>query len=242
MGFGAPPGVTKHTELTDKEVAAIIDHADLSVSDAKLASGVGLTDGQICKLPTAVADQILIRGATAWEPGAVPAAAIEGDYSIWTKIWEYSFSEGLNYLYFLWAAFAADYLCVHYEDDASPDKRRFAVIDLSDGSNKFISPSGEHYTEDISRHDLGFTYYNQIVNIYYYSAMSFSVFGKYLLIGRDGAALFEVWKDGVKVWTSPLASEAVAGATYYYGAGIRYDGKYIVALTSNKKLVCFEGS
>ncbi|MBA7657568.1 hypothetical protein ES703_65507 [subsurface metagenome] len=91
MGFGTPPGVTKHTELTDKEAAGVIDHAtesvttlkikDLNVTDGKLASGVGLSDGQICKLPTAVADQILKRGALAWEPGAVPAPPFEGDYS-----------------------------------------------------------------------------------------------------------------------------------------------------------------
>jgi hypothetical protein len=75
MGFGtppAPPAVTKHTELTDKEVAGVIDHADLSVTDEKLASGVGLSDGQICKLPTAVEDQFLRRGATAWEAGPAP--------------------------------------------------------------------------------------------------------------------------------------------------------------------------
>ncbi len=91
MGFGTPPGVAKHTELTDKEVAGVIDHADesvttlkvkdLNITDPKLASGVGLSDGQICKLPTAVADQILKRGAAAWEVGAAPVPAFEGDYS-----------------------------------------------------------------------------------------------------------------------------------------------------------------
>jgi hypothetical protein len=86
MGFGtppAPPAVTKHTELTDKEVAGVIDHADLSVTDEKLASGVGLSDGQICKLPTATPDQVLKRGATAWEAGDVPPPVLEGDYSDW---------------------------------------------------------------------------------------------------------------------------------------------------------------
>lgn len=97
MGFGAPPGVTKHTELTDKEVAAIIDHADLSVSDAKLASGVGLTDGQLCKLPTAVLDQILKRGALAWEVGAVPAPVLEGDYSTWVFRWKQSTGWGISF-------------------------------------------------------------------------------------------------------------------------------------------------
>lgn len=84
MGFGTPPGVTKHTELTDKEVVGVIDHADLSVTDAKLASGVGLSDGQICKLPVAVADKVLKRGATAWEAGDVPAGLTPWeDYFYW---------------------------------------------------------------------------------------------------------------------------------------------------------------
>ncbi|MBA7657567.1 hypothetical protein ES703_65506 [subsurface metagenome] len=34
-------------------------------------------------MPTAVADQILKRGALAWEVGAVPAPVLEGDYSTW---------------------------------------------------------------------------------------------------------------------------------------------------------------
>jgi len=72
-GLSSAGIVTKHTALTDKEVEGVIDHADESVSDKKLASGVGLSDGQICKLPTAVADKVLKRGATAWEAGDVPA-------------------------------------------------------------------------------------------------------------------------------------------------------------------------
>jgi hypothetical protein len=73
---GVPKGVTKHTELTDKEVAGVIDHADGSVTDGKLASGVGLSDGQICKLPAAVEGKILRRGAVAWEAGDVPAPSV----------------------------------------------------------------------------------------------------------------------------------------------------------------------
>jgi hypothetical protein len=58
--------VTRHTDLTDKEVNGVIDHADGSVTDAKLLSGVGLNDGQIAKLPVASQGQVLTRGATAW--------------------------------------------------------------------------------------------------------------------------------------------------------------------------------
>jgi len=38
-----------------------------SISDAMLASGAGLADGNLCKLPTATEGQLLGRGATAWQ-------------------------------------------------------------------------------------------------------------------------------------------------------------------------------
>ena len=76
-------GATKHTELTDKDPGGVIDHGDKTittpkirngaVTDSKLASGVGLIDGQIAKLPAAVSGQVLKRGATAWEAGEPPA-------------------------------------------------------------------------------------------------------------------------------------------------------------------------
>jgi len=85
---GVPKGVTKHTELTDKEVDGVIDHANGSVTDAKLASGVGLSDGQICKLPVAVEGKVLTKGAAAWEavdaPITIfhPMAMVSGDGSL----------------------------------------------------------------------------------------------------------------------------------------------------------------
>jgi hypothetical protein len=112
---GVPKGVTKHTELTDKEVAGVIDHADasvttskvkdlniteekiapdavttskvkdLNITDAKLASGVGLSDGQICKLPTAAAGNVLKRGIAAWEAGNAALSELIIDVA---KDWE----------------------------------------------------------------------------------------------------------------------------------------------------------
>ena len=83
------PRLFKHTQLTDKEVAGAIDHADSSVTDAKMASGVGLSDEQICKLPVAVADKVLKRGAAAWEAGDVPAGLIPWeDYFYWLTLME----------------------------------------------------------------------------------------------------------------------------------------------------------
>jgi hypothetical protein len=89
---GVPKGVTKHTELTDKEVAGVIDHADGSVTDGKLASGVGLSDGQICKLPAAVEGKILTRGAAAWE-------AVDAPITIFQPMSLVLASEGLDVLY-----------------------------------------------------------------------------------------------------------------------------------------------
>ncbi len=59
-------GVTSHTSLANKEPAGVIDHADLSVTDTKLASGVGLGDGQLCKLPAAPDGKVLGRSGGAW--------------------------------------------------------------------------------------------------------------------------------------------------------------------------------
>ncbi|MBU4373910.1 MAG: hypothetical protein KJ714_05610 [Euryarchaeota archaeon] len=68
-------GTRNHNDLQNKEVAGVIDHADASVSDAKLISGVGLSDTQIAKLPTATEGKILRRGAAAWEAGDTGLAA-----------------------------------------------------------------------------------------------------------------------------------------------------------------------
>jgi hypothetical protein len=76
-------GVTKHTDLTDKEVNGVIDHANGSVTDAKLLSGVGLNDGQIAKLPTATQGQVLTRGASAWEAQAPSGGGFNSRISIY---------------------------------------------------------------------------------------------------------------------------------------------------------------
>lgn len=71
-----PFGITKHIDLTDKEVAGVIDHADSSVTDGKIASGVGLADTEICKLPVGVEGQALVRGAAAWGAGSAGIAGV----------------------------------------------------------------------------------------------------------------------------------------------------------------------
>lgn len=173
------------------------------------------------------------------------APQLEGNYSTWTELWEYTYDGGLAAWYYNWGVFQGDYLYIIYRDDTAD--RRFAVINLTDGSNKFLSTDGEYYTELVFLNDISYPMYNTITAING-GALVFSVRGKYLVIGRrdpdfpNETTKFEVWKDGVKVWTSPLASDAVSGATYYRQVGIRHDGKYIVALTDNEVLVCFEGS
>lgn len=137
MGFGTPP-VTKHTELTDKEVAGVLDHADdsvttpkvkdLNITDPKLASGVGLQDTQICKLPVAVLDQILKRGAAAWEPGDAPAPALEGDYSSYSEKWS-SETWAVHLMYIVYGAIDVNSRRVYLQGD-----QVYAVLDLDDGT------------------------------------------------------------------------------------------------------------
>ena len=62
-------GVTAHTALTDKDPAGTIDHANLSVSDAKIASGVGTADTQLLKLPVAADNKVIKRSGGAWGAG-----------------------------------------------------------------------------------------------------------------------------------------------------------------------------
>jgi len=62
-------GISNHTALSGKEAGGAMDHADGSVTDAKLASGAGLADGQILKLPAAVDGQVIGRSGGSW--GAV---------------------------------------------------------------------------------------------------------------------------------------------------------------------------
>ena len=165
---------------------------------------------------------------------------LEGNYSTWTKKWEYTFSEGLNNI--VGASFHEDFLYVIYLDGSV--KRRYVIINLSDGSNKFLSTAGEHYFKSAYGDDYDHARYNALA--YMDGSLVFSIKGKYVVVGRldtgvNQTTTFEVWKDGVKAWTS-LASDAVSGASYYIEAGVRYDGKIIIALTDNNMLVCFEGS
>jgi len=174
-------------------------------------------------------------GATA------PPLILEGDYSSWAEIWEYSFTDDLDSTSDVWLIFGVSYAYLHYEDDQVSKKRRFAVIDLSDGSNHFISDSGVEYTNLLALNDIGIPRFNQLVNVEN-GGMAYSIRGKYLMISQEGNTTFEVWKEGTKVWTSPTAATAVSGASNYESVAISHDGKYIIALVDTKKLVCFEGS
>jgi len=171
-----------------------------------------------------------------------PPTVLEGNYSDWTEKWEYTFSEGLNSI--VGASFHEDFFHVIYEDYSAI--RRYVIINLSDGSNKFLSTAGEHYFRSSYADDYDHARYNVLA--YIDGSIVFSIKGKYAIVGRrdpespNKTTTFEVWKDGVKAWTSPLASDAVLGASSYLMAGIRYDGKIVIALTDTSKLVCFEGS
>ncbi len=178
--------------------------------------------------------------------GTPAAAVLEGDYSTWTKKWEWDFPDGLDDAVSIAVTMSPEHVIIAYEDDRPISTRtRFAVLNISDGSVVFLSPSGVDY--QISEPHSSFTRefnYNTLASLWG-GGMSFSVFVKYLILLLKDDSFFEVWKDGVKVFTSPDASTIFVGATDYGTGLIRYDGKYLIMYVyggGNNKLVCFEGS
>jgi hypothetical protein len=165
---------------------------------------------------------------------------LEGDYNYWAKIWDWTVSEDLDDIDTITVTFGKMYVYVAWGDSAL--NHRFAVLNIADGTELFKSPAGSNYyggEPHISYAELFL--YNTLVPGSYGGA-SFSVLGKYVLILKDGSQTMEVWKDGTLVWTSPKASVAVPGASTYEHLAIRFDGKYVFALTDTHKLVCFENA
>ena len=118
----------------------------------------------------------------------------------------------------------------------------FLILNISDGSEVFSSPIGTDYLWNRSYISyMGGFLYNSLAEVAS-GAGCFSIMSKYVIISQNDGKRFEVWKDGALNWTSPLASAAVSGATTYFHIGLRYDGKYIIAVTDNHRLVCFGGS
>lgn len=70
-------GVTAHIGLTDKEVAGVIDHANLSVTDGKIASGVGTADTQLLKLPVAADGLVIKRAGGVWGAGSAGISGVK---------------------------------------------------------------------------------------------------------------------------------------------------------------------
>jgi len=167
-------------------------------------------------------------------------ACLEGNYTSWSKIWDYDFPDTLDYLLGVSITFGPQHLYMLYRDGNF--NYRFVIIKIADASLVFASPSGSNYTPNYPY--VGFASFFLSNTLVYAEGGGgcFSIFGKYIVVLKDGEATFEVWKDGVLQWTSPLASAAVLGATIYVDLGISWDGKYIIAVTDNYKLVCFEGS
>ncbi len=171
----------------------------------------------------------------------VPAVPLEGDYSSWSELWEYDFPDGLGQSHYCSIFFSPDYLYILYEDGSVGAYSRYAIIGITDASSKYLSPSDSNYLGDFP--DTSYArlpLYNTLAYALN-GASCFSILGKYSLIVLDGFTKFEIWKDGVKTFTSPLASEVVSEASKFYCIGMRYDGKYVIAVTDTKKLVCFVG-
>lgn len=76
-----------------------------------------------------------------------PAEELEGEYTTWTLLWENALDEGLN---------GDEEIAIHIDDINDNDKLylswrdsalkyRFAIKNISDFSDVFLSPSGEFY-------------------------------------------------------------------------------------------------
>jgi len=168
---------------------------------------------------------------------------LEGDYSTWTKIWEWDFDDGVNAFPEMSITLSPDYVYILYHDDGTSSFNRFAILNIGDGSEKFLSPSGEYYqvSSPTVTYLRNFSY-NTLIPLEG-GAGSFSIRGKYVLIPRTGSDVFEIWKDGVKIWTSPSIGDVVEGDNAWQHALIRYDGKYIIVIAyPSLKVICFEGS
>lgn len=168
---------------------------------------------------------------------------LEGDYSTWTEKWQWDFPEGLEDTTDLAITFGPDYIYILYEDDSGSTRPRFVILNIADASSKFLSSSAINYQSSEPHNSYARTFcYNSLVSLLGGGA-SFSIRGKYVLILRSGSETFEVWKDGVLVFTSPVVGDVVTGETDWGVGLIRYDGKYIIISTyPSHKLVCFEGS
>lgn len=168
------------------------------------------------------------------------SATLEPAYSTWTKKWQWDFPEGLRSLTYVSITLSPDYLYILYDDKSY--NARLVTIGISDASEKFTSPAGENYLA--KEPAIPYTMlldYNTLV-LPGVGGASFSIRGKYVVIGVPGLGNFLVFKDGVLTWVSPSADEAVEDASEYGALAIRHDGKYVIAVTDNEKLVCFEGS
>ena len=205
------------------------------------------TDATLENEKTSLINEYVLRGKDRTileeiQPVAAECAGfevIEGNYRTWNKIWEYNFPDGLAASFYVTATFNRQYIYMQYQDSAS--YYRFSVIKFADGSQQFINPSSTHYLCYSGEIDPALYFlYNTLVYAQYGGA-SFSILAKYALILRTGGNRLEVWKDGALTWTSPAASAVVSGATTFMDMAIRYDGKYIVAVTDNNVMVCFEG-
>jgi len=165
---------------------------------------------------------------------------IEGDFSAWSLIWDIPFPDGLNSLLFVDATASKDYLYVTYLDGAP--NSRLLIVKISDGSQVFLSPAATDYLASVGAIS---EYRNFMYNTLVYvlnGGKSFSILAKYVLLLRLDLITLEVWKDGVLQWSSPDPSTIIAGATDWRNGFIRFDGKYVFAVTDNSRIACFEGA
>ena len=176
----------------------------------------------------------------------------EGDYTEWTKKWIKDMPNG---------CYLVEYVDFMIDDknnrihlawfDATPaENARFGIYAISDFSEIFASVAGSNYswsTNDIDGADdytdnrIGFQYgtaRGKVANSFQGNSKSIQT---YLLLLRTDDKTIEVWRGGDTVlWSRDITlDEAAVTPRILY---ISPTGKYILILTSNKKLILYEGT
>ena len=167
----------------------------------------------------------------------------EGNYTEWTHKWTKTLPDGLgtvweiaahideknNVIVFLWA------------DNAPSSELRFAIFNISDFSQVYLSPSGVDFGKGTvwSPSWNGAFEFSLLVNATSWS-MNRALQTYILILNADGKTV-EVWRAGASALWSKNIQLDEAGETVV-NFMISIEGKYILVTTNNKKILLYEGS
>jgi len=170
---------------------------------------------------------------------AVAEGIVEGDYTSWTHKWTQDFPGGLNSTTYLdfYIDERSDVLFLTWQDAAL--NWRFGIYKLSDFSQVFQSPAGSDYIQADGTFTVKWGFHRSSAALIYGSC-SCSL-QSYVLIERIDGHTIEVWRGESSVLWSHDVQDDEAGVDIYNGE-ISLQGKLILLLASNSKLILYEGS